>query len=223
MTRVFERLALWVDPLPRHGPAQMACDEFLLTRAAEPVLRIFRWDQSWVSIGYFISWQEAVATQPELPVCRRWTGGGVVVHDGDFTFSLAAPRSEAWAQLRPEESYRVLHVALAEALREAGSEAALFDDHARAGAACFAGPVRYDVMDGPRKVAGGAQRRTKRGLLHQGSIRHPGLDPGFATRLAAALAAETTPWSTPPDFEEGVGRLTRDKYARDEFLRKGEP
>jgi lipoate-protein ligase A len=220
MACVFDRLSLWMDPVSRDGPSQMACDEALLAIAEEPVLRIFRWSEPWVSAGYFIPWAEAESARPQLPVCRRWTGGGVVVHDNDLTFALLAPRTEAWARLRPDESYRVLHLALVGALREAGIDATLFEHGAMAGAECFAGPVRHDVMSGTRKIAGGAQRRTKRGLLHQGSIQTNGLGKDFAGMLAEQLAEKITPWSPPVDLEGAISSLVREKYAQEHFLRR---
>jgi lipoate-protein ligase A len=220
MACVFNRLSVWMDPVHRNGPTQMACDEALLADAEEAVLRVFRWSEPWVSAGYFVPWSEAQATRPDLPVCRRWTGGGVVVHEQDFTFALVAPRSEAWARQRPDESYRVLHLAAAEALNAAGVDAVLFDGGSASGAECFSGPVRYDVMSGVRKIAGGAQRRTKRGLLHQGSIQGTRLAEEFATVLASHLAAEIVPWNPPEHFESAVSGLLREKYAREDFLRK---
>ena len=80
--KIFRRLGFWDDPVARDGPGQMACDEALVRRAGAPVLRIFRWSASWVSAGYFIAMEEAKAVRPDLPVCRRWTGGGIVVHEG---------------------------------------------------------------------------------------------------------------------------------------------
>ncbi|MEX1009855.1 MAG: hypothetical protein WEC72_00790 [Chthoniobacterales bacterium] len=219
MARVFQRLALWIDPVRRDGPAQMACDEALLECATEPILRIFQWEAPWVSGGYFVPWKEAQRARPDLPSCRRWTGGGVVVHENDFTFALVAPRTEALARLRPDESYRVLHEAVAEALCSAGRDAALFHGSATGAAECFAGPVRHDVLSGTRKIAGGAQRRTKRGLLHQGSIQ-AGLGSEFPTVLAAALTGGTTDWIPPVGFEERVTCLARDKYTREDFLRR---
>jgi hypothetical protein len=78
-------------------------------------------------------------------------------------------------------------------------------------------------VDGTRKVAGGAQRRTKRGLLHQGSVRQPGLEAGFGQLLAATLAAETEPWTPPENFEAETSDLQTSKYGRDVFLRKERP
>jgi lipoate-protein ligase A len=221
MSRIFEKLSVWIDPVPRDGPGQMACDEALVQTAEVAVLRIFRWSGPWISLGYFTPWHEASTARPDLPVCRRWTGGGVVVHENDFTFALAAPRSEDWARLRPEESYRVVHAALTGALREVGLAATMFGGEARGGAACFAGPVRYDVIDGARKIAGGAQRRTKRGLLHQGSIQRAEINPSFAHHLADALACGTTSWKAPSPFEEAVSALEREKYGSEDFLRRG--
>ena len=221
MARVFQKLAVWIDPVPRDGPDQMACDEALLQMTEVPVLRVFRWSGSWISLGYFTPWQEAAATRPGLPVCRRWTGGGVVVHEKDFTFALVAPRSEEWARRRPEESYRLVHSALAGALREAGGAATVFEGKARGAASCFEGPVRHDVMDGERKIAGGAQRRTKRGLLHQGSIQTAALPFNFAGILAGTLASETMTWDEPTTFEETVAGLRHAKYGREDFLRRG--
>jgi lipoyl(octanoyl) transferase len=223
MARVFERLSLWIDPVPRDGPAQMACDEAIMGMAEEAVLRVFCWTEPWVSAGYFVPWKEAQGTRPDLPVCRRWTGGGVVVHENDFTFALVAPRSEMWSRLRPDESYRVLHLAVTEALRAAGIDAAVFDGSPAGGSECFAGPVRYDVMRGAQKIAGGAQRRTKSGLLHQGSVQITGLGSDFAPVLAAHLAGESGAWETPDGLEDAVSALAREKYAREDFLRREVP
>jgi lipoyl(octanoyl) transferase len=200
----------------------MACDEALLRTAKNPVLRVFRWASPWVSAGYFTAWHEAAAARDDLPICRRWTGGGVVVHEQDFTFALVAPRNEPWAQLRPEESYRLVHLALTEALRALAREAALFQEKTPGTAACFAGPVRYDVVQGTRKIAGGAQRRTKHGLLHQGSVQQTGLGEDFVRAFTSVLASETTAWIPTDTFEATVAELEREKYASEQFLRREE-
>lgn len=215
---LFHRLGLWSDPIARDGPAQMACDEALLQGATQPVLRIFRWTRPWVSAGYFVPWLEAAAVRPDLPVCRRWTGGGVVAHEGDLTFSLVVPRGEPWACLRPAESYQHLHETLAGALRRLGVAAGLSDETEPAGRECFARPVRHDILSAGEKIAGGAQRRTKAGLLHQGSIQVASLGAAAGQVIGGALAAGIFAWVPPPTLESAIRDLVASKYGRGDFI-----
>jgi lipoate-protein ligase A len=220
MERVFPRLLLWNDTVAREGPEQMACDEALLGYAARPVLRVFNWSRPWVSAGYFVGWESAGTTRPDLPHCRRWTGGGVVVHDGDFTFAVAAPHGEAWARLRPAASYLVLHQALASALQASNPSPRLATEPALSGRECFASPVAHDVMVEGNKVAGGAQRRTRQGLLHQGSIQGARIPENFSRRLAEALGSAVEEWHPPASLAAEIALLAADKYRRPSFLQR---
>ena len=217
--KIFRKLGFWEDPVARDGPSQMACDEALMRRAGVPVLRTFRWSASWVSAGYFIAMEEAKAVRPDLPVCRRWTGGGIVAHEGDFTFCLVVPKTEPLATLRPAESYRRIHAALVDAMGCAGKKADLAGAAAKAPRECFAAPAEHDVMARGAKVAGGAQRRTRFGLLHQGSVQvgEP-LPRGFGAVLARSLALSVEQWTPPGDFEGDIRRLAEEKYASAHFL-----
>lgn len=213
-------LDLWIDPVARDGPEQMACDEALLISAEAPVMRVFLWLRPWVSAGYFTPMETAAAVRPDLPHCRRWTGGGVVVHEGDFTFALTVPRVESLAVARPAESYRQIHLAMAAAVRETGEQPSLAATPAIGASECFAGPVEHDVILRGTKIAGGAQRRTRRGLLHQGSLQGLALNrSSFAGALARQLADEVNLWTAPQGFEHTVAGLTREKYANPDFLR----
>lgn len=221
-SKIIEHLALWDDPVARDGPEQMACDEALVSLAEAPILRVFRWRSPWVSAGFFTAIDDAARARPDLPVCRRWTGGGIVVHDGDFTFSLILPRGERLAAERPGESYRLIHAALAEALRERGYVAALSDEAAGDSGECFVGAVEHDVVLDGRKVAGGAQRRTRRALLHQGSVQGVAkLSRAFGPVFAGKLAASVGDWRPPTGLEERIATLTGEKYANPAFLRGG--
>ena len=77
---VFENLQLWLDPVARPGPEAMAVDEWLLGEVQVPLLRIYRWQGEWGSLGYFGSLSEAQKNFPGLQWVRRWTGGGTVDH-----------------------------------------------------------------------------------------------------------------------------------------------
>ena len=218
-TELFDTLCLWIDPEPRDGPEQMACDEVLLAVAERPVLRIFRWRRPWVSAGYFADMVTAAQVRPDLPLCRRWTGGGIVVHEGDFTFALVVPRGEKLASERPVESYRQIHRALVEALVTAGVPASLAGQKPPVGEECFAHPVLHDVLAQDRKIAGGAQRRTRAGLLHQGSVQGAGHeDFDLAPALARTLSASVEIWTPSERLGEQVRELTTQKYAAEGFL-----
>jgi len=190
---IFPELLLWLDPVARPGPEAMAVDEWLLETAELPVLRIYRWDGAWGSIGYFGALAAARAALPGLEWVRRWTGGGVVDHRADWTYSLIAPTGSMPSALRKTESYREIHAALAAALLSRGVAAAISAGDSRTGLdLCFRNPVRHDLIgEAGAKIAGAGQRRTKLGLLHQGSLTQGGscgLAPEFAGRLAKAVS-----------------------------------
>lgn len=192
---VFDVLQLWIDPVRRPGPKAMAVDEWLLETAEVPVLRVYEWQGDWGSVGYFGGLSEARASFPGVEWVRRWTGGGIVDHRADWTYSVIAPAGQPLAGLRGAESYQCIHAALAEALCATGIHARLSTGLEQTGAAaCFENPVSHDLVDDSgRKLAGAGQRRTKLGLLHQGSVAHVGepvVSLDRAKCLASALAVD---------------------------------
>ncbi len=152
-------------------------------RAGLPAMRVYRWTRPSVSFGYFGRCATVRADFPQRAPVRRWTGGGVVAHGDadDWTYALIVPRPHPLALLPPPESYRCIHSALAAALRATGADGIELaaDPNTSLGGprqdaasgACFTHPVRADLFQNGRKVAGAAQRRTRLGLLHQGSVQ----------------------------------------------------
>jgi lipoate-protein ligase A len=205
-----EPLQLWLDPLPRPGPEAMAVDEWLLETATAPVLRIYGWQGNWGSVGYFGKVAEARTAFPEIDWVRRWTGGGTVDHRADWTYTVVAPAGSALAGLRGTESYRILHTALADALAAEGIIAGLSSGADQTGAVlCFENPVGHDLIDDiGRKLAGAGQRRTRHGLLHQGSVAvacDAELSKIRAGHLATAFAES---WQA-VDFQPPMPRIER--------------
>lgn len=202
---VFEQLRLWIDPVRRPGPEAMAVDEWLLETARTPVLRVYGWRGNWGSIGYFGKLAEARAAFPEIGWVRRWTGGGTVDHRADWTYTVVAPAGGKLAGLRWAESYRLLHAALAGALAREDIEASLSAGADQTGAAlCFENPVSHDLIGATGlKLAGAGQRRTRSGLLHQGSVANRCEAAGSKKRAErlASLLAETWRFDDfhPPD------------------------
>lgn len=168
----------------------MAVDEALFVHAGRAVLRFYRWRQPAISFGYFGSYAEAVAEGPGHEIVRRWTGGGMVLHGEDLTYSLVLPRHGD----RPLPPARVVYFRVHDAIRRALAPLATgflaADDAPRQSAACFANAVRADVLIAGRKIAGAAQRRTRSGLLHQGSIQFERLPAHFSSTFASLLCAK---------------------------------
>jgi lipoate-protein ligase A len=92
-----------------HGPGSpaqnMAIDEALLREVLEPVLRIYEWNVPAVSLGYF----QPAALAGDRPFVRRYTGGGLVDHARDITYTIVVPRAHPWMELSAPESYRYIH------------------------------------------------------------------------------------------------------------------
>ncbi|MFZ4765640.1 MAG: lipoate--protein ligase family protein [Roseimicrobium sp.] len=185
-------VCLWHDTTARNGPMNMAVDEVLLRGAEKPWLRFYRWSEPSVSIGFSQDY-EAVAKQlPAYPVVRRWTGGGVVVHESDWTYTLIVPRQDPVCELRPVETYRRIHEALISALHQSGSDGCALQPESTSDGrgVCFVEPAQFDVMRDGVKIAGAAQRRSKLGFLHQASVQQVVLPQDFGFALARELAEE---------------------------------
>lgn len=207
---------LLLDP-KSSAAANMAIDESLLRLVRAPVLRIYGWNEACVSIGYF---QKAAVVSPGTPFVRRYTGGGLVEHGRDLTYTLVLPAGHALTLAGTLPSYQAIHRGVAAALQAAGVECRLATaqpkkDHP----SCFLKPVPADVLDAQgNKLAGAAQRRTKQGCLHQGTILLPGpIPPALAQllpdHLARAVAASWQPTERTREEEELAEKLFRDRYS----------
>lgn len=236
-------MTLDVLPTRTGGAAENMALDFLLLqrypRATAVRLRHYGWRSPAFTFGYS---QKIAFVRGALPagetfdLCRRPTGGGVVDHRDDWTFSLVIPRGHPLEEARAIESYRIVHECLAAALVRQDVPAATkkpglgsTGDSAGVGSGvCFQQAELFDVIHTPTgtKIAGAAQKRNKHGLLFQGSLWRPAvgvplddeqLQADFTAELARALAvpAEPVPW---PDLnEDEVSGLT-EQYASPEWI-----
>ncbi len=217
----FERLELILDG-PCSPAVNMARDEALLQCAIRPVLRCYAWETPALSLGVFQSLAAASSDWPGLPTVRRPTAGGAVIHGNDFTYALVAP---AEGRQKPSgrllDSYATIHGVLCAALKAcAGIDPLLASTEvaSRAGGLCFDGPVRSDVLWRGRKIAGAAQRRTRAGLLHQGSIQGVDLPDGFGPEFARQLAGDVVQRDFEPRERTLAERLVAERYASRAWL-----
>src|SRR5207253_8144429 len=194
-TRLFDALDAYHDATPHSAAVNMAIDEALLETAKVPSIRFYRWNSPALSFGYFGRFADVANYAARRDLVRRWTGGGIVSHGDDLTYSIVIPANDAAFSESTMSIYEKVHRALRDALGsnspELATVAAVCDCRIQINSAvadrryndCFANPVRADVMVNGRKVAGAAQRCTRAGLLHQGSIQHVDLGNGLAERF----------------------------------------
>jgi len=214
---LFDHLLEVLDPEPHSAALNMAIDEALLRTAPAPMLRIYRWAQPAVSFGYFGKWAEAQHAWPGREAVRRWTGGGIVPHGDDLTYSLIVPRAHPFAMLGPLESYRAVHEALAAAL--GGASLATRADP-KMSDACFENAVQHDVVLAGKKIAGAAQRRSKFGLLHQGSIQAVGDSVAVADALCEVLAHQLEAMPLTEEISADAAQLVIKRYGTREWLQR---
>jgi lipoyl(octanoyl) transferase len=157
----------------------MALDEALLeniSRLGKPVLRFYGWTQPAATFGYFQKFSDVQAATDLCPLIRRPTGGGIVPHDADWTYSAIFPPGHEWHSLKAEESYRRVHEWLRLAFAELKIETELAPCCKKTlPGQCFAGHEKFDLLWHGKKIAGAAQRRNKSGLLIQGSVQPPAI------------------------------------------------
>lgn len=244
MPELLPECRLIIEDQPRSGAWNMALDETLLESAIERgvcTLRWYRWDRATASLGYFQGHAE-LAQDPQiagLPVVRRLSGGGTIVHDQEWTYCLTLPAGQRVVQ-QPHELYDIVHGEIVAGLREAGFEARLRGQTLKAApepVLCFSRQDSHDVVSGVHKVLGSAQRRRKGALLQHGSLilrasraapQHPGIEDlnlqagavslsriegvaaSIARRVAVVLCGET--WT--PDELDHARRLELDQPRR---------
>ena len=219
---LFDALDFLCDEQPHPAALNMAIDEVLLKEISVPTLRVYRWLHPAASFGCFEKYSIVASAHPGRELVRRWTGGGVVLHGDDFTYSLIVPAAGIPSGIiNPQKSYLDIHEALVRGMQAAGIAASLAGGTAsKVSNACFENAVCHDVMLGDRKIAGAAQRRTRAGLLHQGSIQLAGLPEDFGETFAAILTTEVSRRVLPLGELPVALALAESKYASESWMRK---
>jgi len=230
--RLFAALSVHNDIMPHSAAMNMSIDDALLESATIPTIRFYRWRSPALSFGYFGKFSDVAIYAAERDLVRRWTGGGIVFHGDDLTYSVVIPATDPVFDESSMTLYEKIHRALAEALNGAGERAVVtggvdpreiaLSKHPvnASGYNCFANPVRADVMMHGRKVAGAAQRRIRRGLLQQGSIQGFAMNTDLAQQFAQALSANCSEFEVHKQIFQRAQELAQQKYGTDSWLRK---
>jgi lipoyl(octanoyl) transferase len=216
---MFGALEVYYDDIPRSAAMNMAVDEALLASATFPALRFYRWRGPALSFGYFGSYADVAHQRGEREIVRRWTGGGAVPHGADLTYSVIIPASHPFFARSSLAIYSGLHDAIREALEENGIAASLANAVSpKISEECFANAVRADVISHGQKIAGAAHRRSRAGLLHQGSIQKAKLPDRFRNDLARAICDRFERKALSPEIIDRATAIAEAKYGTMEWL-----
>jgi len=163
----------------------MKMDESLLLDLQvddDPILHFYDWKNLSFTYGYFLSPSSVIDVEKakNLNLCfaKRPTGGGMVFHIWDLAFSALVPKNHEGYSENTLFNYDYINSKVLKAF------SSIIQSHQMPHllqqeptpkdkscmSFCYAKPTKYDVMLGPYKVAGSAQRRKQNGYLHQGSI-----------------------------------------------------
>lgn len=177
---------LVVESSPAGGDFNMAMDESLLSLAIQrsvSIVRIYRWKHPTVTLGYFQGSTGAVSAEnpfPSLPVVRRLSGGGAILHQHEWTYSCVLPPCHP-ARQNPSQLYQTVHLALIDLLIRCHAYCRLRGDSANTASAgskkasehflCFLRGNSNDIVhESGNKVVGSAQRRRMGAILQHGSV-----------------------------------------------------
>ena len=206
----------------------MALDETLVKlRPNEATLRFFHWIPGPAATYGYAQFYNEVGRALPAPffenAARRPTGGGIVLHTDDLTFSLVFQYPG-----RPTEIYQRLHRYISEALSAQGQILSLSGaspkesyqpSYAQQASACFQNPVENDLLtvEG-KKILGGALRRFGTTVLYQGSLQLPSArtNPHYKKAVIdgvrSFLAVDFAPRSITPETLQAARELAQTCY-----------
>ncbi len=191
-----------------------------------PILHLYEWEKQSATFGHFVKPEEllnlAEAKKRGLDLARRPTGGGIVFHLWDLAFSVLVPAKSKLFSTNTLDNYNLVNQVVKDVVKEfidISDEISLTPDDApfqdqTCTRFCMARPTKYDVMLQGKKIAGAAQRKTKDGFLHQGTIALLLPDPELLGAVLPSVAVGEAMMQTtfallsdPKELKEGRREL----------------
>ena len=177
----------------------MAIDEVILAAQKtqpNPTLRFYSWTQPAFSFGYF----QDIAAEVDVEACRadgielvkRMTGGGIVVHGWELTYTLILPRGAG--EMNISDAYHSIGQSLVKAFQRLGIPAQCYatcpEPSQTAQNICLTNPAEHDVMSDNKKLAGVSVRRNRNGIMFQGYISLDMPPPSILERVSKDPAVQ---------------------------------
>ncbi len=143
--------------------------ESVRTGSAAGVFRVYDWAEPAVTIGFHQKTFSFHDPSLSLPLLKRPTGGGAVLHNHDITFSMSLGSDGVLPSPIPECSQRISGV-FAKAFQDCGLNVRLQGGRHEFAEVCFARPSPVELMLSGSKILGLALLRKGKYLLAQGVI-----------------------------------------------------
>jgi len=158
----------------------MAVDEHLfriLSNGPQTSVRFYQWERPTASLGYGQNPAKVVDLEfcrsNGVDVVRRITGGKLVLHHREVTYSVVSSDAETFTGTLGG-SYKLISRGLMKGLDAMGLSAVLAGkappSYARGTMPCFSHPAQDEVELDGRKIIGSAQKRIGDRFLQHGSI-----------------------------------------------------
>ncbi len=166
----------------------MAIDEALLNcfnpETSLPILRFYSWNPPALSIGRFQDTKKSLNLQQckndKIQIVRRITGGGIIYHHHELTYSVVCAPQHIPHVKTIKESYKKLCNFIILAYEKIGLKANYAIDlqnnkhkEKKLGTKthfCFAGKEEYDIIINNQKIGGNAQKRNRDTIFQHGSV-----------------------------------------------------
>jgi len=189
----------------------MSTDDALLSSYEEKnhaILRLYTWEKSF-TIGVSQDFSNYVICDDyNGNYAKRITGGGVLFHGHDLSYSLVIPTSYLEG-LNIKESYECICTFILNFYRKLGLDAKYAKDNEKIELSkneyCQVGFEAYDILVNGKKIGGNAQRRTKKAIFQHGSIPIKSLDDSKKVNEKIGFTLEDL--NLKIDFEEAKVKL----------------
>jgi lipoate---protein ligase len=165
-----------IDSGTKSAEENMSLDARLLSDLCEPIVHLYDWKESSATYGHFIDiskfFNMKIVKEKKLDLAKRPTGGGIVFHISDLAFSILLPATHPDFSLNSLNNYLYINTKVGEILYQflKVNIELLPHNNVERSHFCMAKPTIYDLIVDGKKVGGAAQRKTRLGYLHQGTI-----------------------------------------------------
>ena len=172
-----------------------------------PILRFYTWENSFtVGLGQDIENYDDLKDIYKDNCSKRITGGGVLFHGHDISYSLVLSNTE-FGNLSIKQSYEKICQFLLEFYKDLGLNPSFVKDSEyiklKKNEFCQVGFEAYDIIVNGNKIGGNAQKRNKKLIFQHGSV------PIFKTNEDTKMGISLEDFEIHLSFEEAQNKLIK--------------